>query len=232
MNLDKYNGVIFDLDNTLYGYNKANEYGVEALCDYAEQQLGVNRSSFLKAYMDGASYTKKILNDGGALHSRLLYLQHTLELLRKPLFPHALVMEELFWSTFIKDIHTFEGVNDLLDSLKNKGKKVAICSDLTLQIQLRKITKLNIHNYIDTIVTSEESGFEKPNKKIFELTIEKLALPKNELLVIGDDLIKDIIGATLVNVDALWFNPLNIEVPTNLAPYKIDQFNDYRELKV
>ena len=63
---------------------------------------------------------------------------------------------------------------------------IPICcvTDLTSQIQFRKIVKLKLEDKINFIVTSEEAGIEKPNKKIFDLALEKINLKYDEAIMI------------------------------------------------
>jgi putative hydrolase of the HAD superfamily len=45
---------------------------------------------------------------------------------------------------------------------------------------------------VDYLVSSEEAGAEKPDPKVFELSLEKLGLKKDEVVMIGDNYEKDI----------------------------------------
>ena len=73
--------------------------------------------------------------------------------------------------------------------------QTAIVTDLTSQIQFRKIIFFGLEDLFDFIVTSEESGFDKPNKASFRLAIEKLEVPPSKCWMIGDNLKADIKGA-------------------------------------
>ena len=79
-------------------------------------------------------------------------------------------------------------------------------SDLTAHIQYRKIQKLNIGKYIDFIVTSEESGREKPHAYPFMLALEKLKLTNKDLFMVGDSFKKDIVGALNMGIESYWLN--------------------------
>ena len=82
------------------------------------------------------------------------------------------------------------------------SKNIPICcvTDLTADIQFRKLMKLNLENKIKYIVTSEEVGIEKPNKKIFEKALEKLNLKSNQVIMIGDSAPKDILGGEALGI--------------------------------
>ena len=95
--------------------------------------------------------------------------------------------------------------------------KIAICTDLTAQIQHRKIMQLGLVPYIDVLVTSEEAGSEKPNERIYELTFAKLQIlisdiKKSECLFVGDSQEKDVNAPFRFGMDSVLFtNMRNLE---------------------
>lgn len=220
-------GIVFDLDNTLYAYKPCNHAGIDALCRYANRYLKLSDREFLDAYLTGQKETKTILDSGASQHSRLLYIQHALEKLNLPLVPHAVAMEEVFWQTFLSNMVLFDGAEDLLRKLHEKKIPLAICSDLTTAIQLRKLEKLGIAKYFSAIVTSEEVGIEKPDKKMFAQVAYKLKIAPRNLLMIGDDYSKDIMGAKDFGLKTLWFNPEQLPQKDSYSPTV--EFTDYRK---
>ena len=66
----------------------------------------------------------------------------------------------------------FPNVRELLTELNKYKIKTAIITDLTSQIQFRKIIFFGLEQYFDYVVTSEESGFDKPSKYPFELALK------------------------------------------------------------
>ena len=49
-------------------------------------------------------------------------------------------------------------------------------------------------------------GFSKPDKRIFELALNKLNLQPENTLFVGDDLEKDIAYPQNINIKGVWFN--------------------------
>lgn len=92
------------------------------------------------------------------------------------------------------------GVLSTLKQLKKQNYMIAIVSDMTTHIQLRKLKKLKITKYIDYLVTSEEAGSEKPHSIMFLLALNKLRLKPEEVIMVGDSLISDIEGANSVGI--------------------------------
>ena len=69
-------------------------------------------------------------------------------------------------------------------------------------------------------------GFSKPDKRIFELALNKLNVQPENTLFVGDDLEKDIAGPQNANIKGIWFNPHRIMNKTEIKPYsEIDTFD-------
>ncbi|WP_394884851.1 HAD family hydrolase [Clostridium butyricum] len=207
--------VIFDLDDTLYNYDEINKIAMQELCTYTCNTLNVDEDLFNKAFEYGRNSTKEGLENFASGHNRMIYYQKTLEFLGVNPIMYALEMYEVYWNSMLENMILNEGVMELLQFLKKKNIRIAICTDLTTHIQHRKIRKLNIEQYIDCIVTSEEAGEEKPGLKIFDLCLKKLNIVKGEAFYVGDSFKKDIIGANNAGLFPIWYNQLkrkNIEV--------------------
>ena len=82
-----------------------------------------------------------------------------------------------------------------MDDLRLLGIETAIVTDLTAQIQFRKMVYFGLDHYFDYIVTSEEAGCDKPDPAPFILDLEKMQLQPNEIRMIGDNPFNDIQGA-------------------------------------
>lgn len=98
-------------------------------------------------------------------------------------------------------------------------------SALSLLISV-SIIILHRQNIKRILVISEEVGISKPDKRIFELALNKLNVKPEEALFVGDDLEKDIDGCQNANIKGIWFNPHKIKNDTDIKPYaEIDSFD-------
>ena len=77
----------------------------------------------------------------------------------------------------------------------------------------------HLNSCFDTIIISEEVGFSKPDKRIFELALERLNVHPEAVLFVGDDLEKDIGGSQNIHMKGIWFNPHMKENDTDIKPY-------------
>ena len=200
-NLQKPKAIFFDTDNTLYDYYPANKAAEEAVCKKAKNLLGIEKIEFTRIYEKAKSEVKDNLKNTASSHSRLLYFQRVIELLGyKAQLLLALDFEQTFWRTFLANAPLFPGVKETLYFFKKKNIPIAVVTDLTSHIQLRKLTYFGLEDTFDAVVTSEEVGIDKPNKKNFLLALKKLNLSKDDYFwMIGDNPNSDIFGAKQFN---------------------------------
>ncbi|ENQ3106533.1 HAD-IA family hydrolase [Bacillus cereus] len=104
--------------------------------------------------------------------------------------------------------------------------KVAIITNGSTQRQTAKIINTHLNSCFDIIIISEEVGFSKPDKRIFELALNKLNVQPESALFVGDDIEKDIGGCQNANIKGIWFNPHMIKNDTEIKPYaEINSFD-------
>ena len=96
----------------------------------------------------------------------------------------------------------YEGITEVLTSLTEKGKELAICSNRN-QEQLEEYTKKlfpNI-NFTSIIGYTPEGGY-KPNPQVMNKIIRNVDYTKDEIIYIGDKK-TDIITAKNVDIDVV-----------------------------
>jgi len=229
--LYKPDAVIFDTDNTLYEYKPANQKAEEAVERKVKDLLGISSTLYRRTYTQSKKEIKKQLGKTASSHSRLLYFQRFLEILGfKAQLMSALDLEQTFWRTFLANAPLFPGVNELLDYLRLNNISIAIVTDLTSHIQMRKMTYFNLEDTFDAFVTSEEIGADKPDYRNFELVLNKLGLTKeNHIWMVGDNPYTDIIGAK--SIGATTFQKINnlekIGEGKYMPDFAFSNFNDF-----
>jgi HAD superfamily hydrolase (TIGR01549 family) len=223
---------LFDTDNTLYPYDPAHTAAQSAVRDKVVNTFSISPGDFDKAFKEARTQVKKRLKNTASSHSRLLYLQRMLEIMglgSQVLL--ALDFEQTYWRTFLSNATLFPGVKELLDEIRLLGIPTAIVTDLTAQIQFRKVVYFGLDHYFDYIVTSEEAGFDKPHEAPFQIALEKMRPKGNCIWMIGDNPVNDIRGAReKINAVTLQKIHSGVEVGTEInTPDAI--FNDFSELR-
>jgi len=188
--------VLFDTDNTLYPYDPAHQAAQEAVKEKVINTFAISAKDFENAFQEARKQIKTRLGHTASSHSRLLYMQRMLEIMglgSQVLL--ALDFEQTYWRTFLSNATLFDDVKELLDDLRLLGIPTAIVTDLTAQIQFRKVVYFGLDRYFNFIVTSEEAGFDKPHEAPFQIALEKLRPKGNTIWMIGDNPVNDIGGA-------------------------------------
>ena len=201
--------ILFDTDNTLYPYDPAHLVAQKAVEKKVVDAFSITTIDFDKAFKKARSDVKQRLGGTAASHSRLLYMQRMLEIMglgSQVLL--ALDLEQTYWRTFLSNAVLFEGVKDLLDDIRLLDIPTAIVTDLTAQIQFRKIVYFGLDHYFDHIVTSEEAGYDKPRREPFELAVDKMKPRGNCIWMVGDNSLNDIKGAR-ESINAVTFQKLH-----------------------
>jgi HAD superfamily hydrolase (TIGR01549 family) len=188
--------VLFDADNTLYPYRPAHDAAMKDVGAKVAHLLSVSPDEFESAFDAARRQVKDRLGETASSHSRLLYFQRMLELLglkSQPLM--ALDFEQTYWRTFLRSVDLFDDVREYLDDLRIHGIPTALVTDLTAQIQFRKLVYFGLEHAFDFVVTSEETGVDKPHAAPFKLAMEKLEISTGPVWMIGDNPKADIQGA-------------------------------------
>lgn len=198
--------VVFDLDNTIYDYDKCNTLAEKKLFQMMASEFALNEDEAKSILRNAKNNIKNQLGDTVASsHNRLLYMQNICEQLSVNPLNHAMKLYNCYWDAMLEQMTPFDYVVPIFEKFKEKNIKIAILTDLTAHIQYRKMECLGIANYVDCLVTSEEAGAEKPSKCMFELILRKLKLPPNDVLMVGDSKSKDVDGAIRCGMQAYLF---------------------------
>ena len=237
---DKPAAVLFDLDNTLYPYGPSHEAGMSSVRSKAITTIGMGANEFDTAFDNARMDTKKQLGSTASSHSRLLYFQRTLEYLGlRSQMLLSLEFEQAYWSSYLAAIKLREGVIDFLDQLARINITKVLVTDLTAQIQFRKLVYTELDRRFDYVVTSEESGQDKPNQVSFDIALNKVFPAINStgtkrqvktVWMIGDNVTSDLEGAKMaINATTL---ALNSEIGNHADNNSIDMiFDSFSDLE-
>ena len=210
--MDNIKHIFFDLDHTLWDFDKNSE---EALTDiYAQLNLDLKINSFqrfLKKYREINQrywnlYRQNLVVKAQVRDGRFI---DTLNFFK---FENAnelgLEMSKLYVSTSPHKTNLFPFTHEVLSKLKSKYK-LHIITNGFVEIQHIKLSNSNLSTYFDVIVCSEETGHKKPHKSVFDLAMEMASTTADESVMIGDSYEADVMGGLKAGMKAIWFNPDN-----------------------
>lgn len=192
--------VFLDLDDTIYPYEPCHIEASLRVERKFTDLTGSSANDFATALSLAKEQVKSRLGATAASHSRLLYFKRALEILAfGNRFDWALALDEAYWQTFIEEMKIFEGVREFLVRLNSLGIPIVVVTDLTTEIQLRKIIALDLQKLVSFVVTSEEVGIEKPDARPFNAAKELVGIKSKAIWMIGDSESKDIAGANAID---------------------------------
>jgi 2-haloacid dehalogenase len=225
VSLVKYDVLIFDLDDTLFDFGETEKHALSNSFHAFDLPNGLTdyRASYneiSKGLWNDLEQGNMTLTELKVERFKRLFLQHGLT-----------VIPEVFGQTYLdnlsKEVHMIDGVQDMVINLSNC--RLVILTNGFQDVQNARIARSTLSHIFEAIITSEESGFQKPQVEIFEYAFRKLGISnKQNVLMIGDSLSSDIQGGNNFGIDTCWFNPNRKENVTTIKPtYEIA---DYKEL--
>ena len=204
--------MLFDLDDTLIDRDKAvDNLFLLVLEKCYEDVSDTVKNNMLQKFKE---YDKREYG----ISDKTIVLESLFdEFAPKYRLPHNYIQD--FWNeNFPRCFSIDQNTIHFLNQIK-KHFKVGIITNGSTHRQKAKIINTNLNNYFDTIIISEEVGLSKPDKRIFELALNKLNVQRENTLFVGDDLEKDIAGCQNANIKGVWFNPQIIKNTTEIQPY-------------
>lgn len=105
-----------------------------------------------------------------------------------------------------KFIKLYDGVIDLLESLKRSGKNVYLLSNAQRCFTYPELLELDLVKYFDGILISSDCCCSKPQKEFFNTLFKRFHLDKSKSIMIGNDCISDMLGAKSAGIDSLYIH--------------------------
>ncbi len=221
--------VFFDLDNTLYDYDSCHKKSLNACYKVFKTKVkGLTKLKFVQAFNNAKKEIKNELVGTASSHNRVLYFQRMVEKLIGT-FEVNLILKlySTYWNTLLKDMKMFSDAIKVFDFLTKNKIKIVIVTDLTAHIQMRKIKQLKITKYVDSVVTSEEVGMDKPNPEMFLLALNRVNLLPSDVIMVGDNEERDVEGANEVGMYTVLITKKKVNVRGNWKPnYRIKKLSE------
>ena len=228
--------IIFDLDDTLLWDQQPIKTAFEKTCEVASTKYGVDAEAFEQAVRKEARalyesyetypYTVKIginpfeglwgtFDDPTPEFQQMKSIIYTYQVsswasgLKQFEIEDAAFAEQLA-ATFIaerkKHPYLYEDTIEILNKLKGNYKLLLLTNGApSLQNLKLKITP-ELVPYFDYIFISGDFGIGKPDASIFEHVIKTAKIDAQTSIMVGDNLMTDILGSNRVGMRNVWIN--------------------------
>ncbi|MFD2443791.1 HAD family hydrolase [Bacillus sp. CGMCC 1.16607] len=248
--------IFFDLDDTLIWDQKSVKEAMEATCKIAEARYGIDAVRLedavrvvarnLYTSYETFEFTRMIgINPFEGLWGNFLEetvnfrkLKNIIPTYRKDVWSLALMemgvddpefglkLGEQFPDERKKRPYVFEDTYKTLDKLKD-DYQLLLMTNGSPDLQHTKLElSPELAPFFEHIVISGDYGKGKPDPSIFEHAMSLLSLRKDEVLMVGDNLLTDILGANRSGIKSVWINRSN-KVRNEIIPtYEIHHLDE------
>ena len=178
--------VVFDLDDTLYSEKEYVRSGFRKIAKVF--QMPELELELWNAFLKGEKAIDVIFENRGMLDRKTEAL--SIYRNQKP------------------DIHLYGGVREMLQRIKQSGKKLAMLTDGRPEGQHAKIEALQLEPLFDEIIITDELGgieCRKPNEIGFVKLHERTGVPFEKMVYVGDNINKDFIAPERLEMKSICF---------------------------
>ncbi|MDR2085276.1 MAG: YjjG family noncanonical pyrimidine nucleotidase [Bacteroidales bacterium] len=230
----KYTTLFFDLDNTLWDFDKNYFTALSDIYKLYKLDQYCNLEEFLSVYQIHNHkawdlYKKNLISSEEVKINRFINTFEELGIIINENDIKSIGNDYL--DILSQKTNIFPNVKESLDQLR-KYFKLHIISNGFIDVQINKLKNCGLIHYFDQIITSEAVGYKKPDARIFEYALKITNTPKHEAIYIGDEFETDIIGTNNADIDSVWFNPKNSESTDERvkATFEVKSFNELLEI--
>ena len=221
-----YDWVLFDADETLFHFDAfgglklmLSQFNVDfTLQNYEEYQKG-NKVLWTE-YQNGKITARDVKNR--RFDSWAAFLKVSAE-----------ELNSRFLQTVADLCAPIEGAVSLLHALKGKAKLGIITNGFT-ELQHIRLERTGLRDFFEVLVISEEVGFAKPDRRIFDHALAMMGNPeRSRVLIVGDTAESDIRGGIDSGLDTCWFNASRKDIPDGIIPhYQVFSLKELEDLLV
>jgi len=223
-------GVIFDLGSTLIRFEGDWPILLQNSLDLLINQLqkdglGFDQSDFRSAF-------ERALEVYDLQRQSNLLERSTTSLLQETMnsFGHEEISPDIlgrglrrFYSVSETHWQPMPALHAVLDELHEEGRMLGMISNAgDVENVQRLIDKADIRSYFDPIIISAAIGIRKPDPRLFEMVLDQWQVNPDSVVMIGDRLDADILGAQGTGIHQIWLKPeIETSNATQITPEKI-----------
>jgi len=200
----QYEVLLIDLDNTLFDFEHSERSALKSTAKHFG--IDMDYEYFEKIYHEVNKPLWQAL-ERGEMDSETIKTERFVQLIKRlNLDFDAIEMSIYYIKRLGEGIELFPHAEEVCLALKQGYKLVALTNGIKA-VQESRMHLSGLIRYFDALIISEEVGFSKPHPNIFEYALDKIGhTEKQSVLMIGDSMKADILGAHHVGIDTCWVN--------------------------
>lgn len=210
------NHIFFDLDHTLWDFDTNSALAFDTI--FRKDYPTLDTAQFLEKYIPINQACWALFQVDKISHDALRYqrLKQSFDAIQHAVSDSQIEQIANEYIEILPEFnHLFDDAIDTLNYLKGRYELHIITNGFA-EVQFRKMSNANLSQYFKTVTNSEMAGAKKPNPIIFQHALHLANADKKKSIMIGDSMEADVDGALNFGMEAIFFNPNQIEVAENI----------------
>ena len=211
----RYDYLLFDADNTLFDFDRAEERALRATLEFFGYPLDSDTRELYRTI--NRVLWRRL--DLGEISREALVVE------RFALFDRAMgggrdaaALNRFYLDRLSEGAELLPGAEALCRSLAPRAT-LALVTNGVARAQRGRLARSALNGLFPYVFISEEVGWQKPQREFFSHVCSAMAIrDRRRAVVIGDNLISDVQGGLQSGLDAVWFNPNGLPNPTQVRP--------------
>lgn len=201
--IDQYTNLLFDLDNTLLDFSKAEDYAIRKLAlDYG---ITLDDEKVQTYVLINEKYWH-LLDSGKMTKSDILRKRFEEFFRLFDLDVDGQKCDDTYRNYLTDEVFLVDGCQEVLDKLKENHNLYIVSNGVKVTQDVR-LEKAGLTHYFKKIFLSEVIGYNKPDPRYFDYVKANIDdFSSENTLLIGDNLFSDINGAIQANIKCVYFN--------------------------
>lgn len=198
--------ILFDLDDTLFDHRRASAIALGAMHAAHAPDLPFDTFSLKHAEVLEAFHARFLAGEFTLHEARVARMQKLFSAFDRDIdAPTAECAARLYRDQHQSNRRLVAGAFELLAALRGHTRLGIVTNNSTAE-QIEKLNALNIADFFDAVVISEDVGVTKPDPKIFTIALERIGASARDTVFVGDNWANDIVGAVNVGMAAVWLD--------------------------
>lgn len=223
--MSRYTTLLLDADGTLLDFDRAQEEAVRTI--YLKN--GIEPTAFnMNTYFEINHTMWKQLERNEITKQELIRtrFQKAFDILGLQRNDGEAISKQ-FAEELGKGAYLIEGAMETIERLA-KQYELVIITNGNAATQHQRLLASGLKRYMSHIFISDEMGCQKPMKAFFDQVLAVISEKEaRRLLVVGDSLTSDILGANQAGLDCCWINPMGEKAEVPYSPtYIIPSINE------
>ncbi|MEM1484767.1 YjjG family noncanonical pyrimidine nucleotidase [Oscillospiraceae bacterium PP1C4] len=220
--------VLFDADETLFDFSRAERMALENTCKAYGIPCG---EAVVLRYHEINQNLWKRFESGGITQACLRQERFETLFAQLGVSADCELFNHDFTTQLSKGSFLIDGALELCKALYNECA-MHIVTNGTSNTQISRLEHSALRPYIQSMFISEEIGFAKPCAEFFDYVFNHLGITdRSQAILLGDSLTADMQGGKNAGIATCWFAP-DDAVGNGCCDYRISKLSDFIPIAV